>query len=331
MKFLGFVVITIHVAVSQILDTDKKDRGELEGIMITGGSGGETAVEIYIPPLGPFPSFQCQLLPMPASRSRHTQTGLRACGGGYPDEQRSCVAWDNGRWVKTHDLERPRYEASAFDSEDGLILMGSSDYPGNIFAIILDKEPDLEDGLPDSHRPWDLRHGLTLGCSIPEPETNTVVIISAKQGEDTNVVRYGQNGWLADLPSLNENRLSAACEGYVQDDGTKVMLVAGGTGAGNVFLTSTEIRKGDGDAPWVLTNPLPDTVGRALPRMITYNNIVYYTGGKHPNDGYRREIMKWEADTEEWIYEAEMLRGRNGHGVSKVIVDDTILDYCFTK
>ena len=126
--------------------------------MIPGGNGANTDNEIYIPANGPFPSFQCQMFEMPAGRFRHTMEGMQACGGGYDEEQRSCIAWEDGQWTKTHIIERPRYEASSFNSDDGVVLMGSSDYPGSIFAVILET-PVPGDDKPDSRRPWDLKYG----------------------------------------------------------------------------------------------------------------------------------------------------------------------------
>ena len=149
--------------------------------------------------------------------------------------------------------------------------MGSSDYPGNIFAIELDQNPVYGDGNVDSRRPWDLKHGASYSCSIQERDTNIVVVIIEKY-----VTRYGQNGFLADLPELNVGRFALTCGGYYQDDGTKVMLVAGGDDDGSV-----EIRRGDGDAPWVMTTPLPIIKNYNInewAQIATLNNVLYHTG-----------------------------------------------------
>ena len=201
-----------------------------------------------------------------------------ACGGGGDAEQRSCITWENGQWIVTHELNRQRYEHSAFVSEEGLMLMGSSDYPGSIFSIILDKNPVLGDDEPDSHRTYDLKYGMTSACAIQEPETNTVVITGGRGGGQGDiVVRYGQNGFLADLPSLNDARLQHACGSYYLEDHTKVMLVAGGNGDDGQYAgASVEIRVGDGDSPWVRTTPLPSAVEAS--RIATLNNNIYHMG-----------------------------------------------------
>ena len=59
------------------------------------------------------------------------------------------------------------------------------------------------------------------------------------------MTRYGQNRFLVDLPTLNEDRIQNACGSHYVDDGTKVMMTAGGLGAGNVILDSVEIRMGE--------------------------------------------------------------------------------------
>ena len=107
-------------------------------------------------------------------------------------------------------------------------------------------------------------------------DTNTVVVIV-----ETYVTRYGQNGFLAELPELNVGRFAFACGGYYQGDGTKVMLVAGGDADGTV-----EIRRGDGDAPWVMTTPLPVIINYNInewAQIATLNNVLYHTGNTTPS------------------------------------------------
>ena len=62
--------------------------------------------------------------------------------------------------------------------------------------------------------------------------------------------------------------------------------------------------------------------------MILKNQLA---GGKQPQDGYRQEINRWDAEKEEWTLVDNMIRGRNSHAVSTVVIDDSILNYCFSK
>ena len=208
----------------------------MPGIILTGGKNVFEGVEVYIPAVGPFPSFQCQMVPMSHGQFSHTQEGLQACGGGNPIDQVNCETWRDGQWVITHELMRVRFEASSYNSEDGVILMGSSDYPGNIKTVMLEKDAVVGDDVPDTHGSFDLPYGVAAQCAIPEPETNTVVLTGSK------VARFGPAGLLAELPNLNLNRLEHACGRYTARDGSKVMLVAGGWLGGSEVTDTVEIR-----------------------------------------------------------------------------------------
>ena len=50
-------------------------------------------------------------------------------------------------------------------------------------------------------------------CAIPDPVTDTVVVTGGS-GSGT-VVRYGQQGWMADLPSLIFGRSQHACSSFM--------------------------------------------------------------------------------------------------------------------
>ena len=51
-------------------------------------------------------------------------------------------------------------------------------------------------------------------CAIPDPSTDTVVVTGGLDTENT-VVRYGQQGWLEDLPDLVTGRTGHACSSFV--------------------------------------------------------------------------------------------------------------------
>ena len=52
-------------------------------------------------------------------------------------------------------------------------------------------------------------------CAIPDPVTDTVVITGGDWPPLNAVVRYGQQGWLDDLPPLITGRQDHACSSYV--------------------------------------------------------------------------------------------------------------------
>ena len=51
-------------------------------------------------------------------------------------------------------------------------------------------------------------------CAIPDTATDTVVVTGGTQPR-TSVVRYGQQGWLEDLPGLLTGRYLHACSSFV--------------------------------------------------------------------------------------------------------------------
>ena len=56
----------------------------------------------------------------------------------------------------------------------------------------------------------------SAACAIPDPVTDTVVVTGGDYTMKT-VVRYGQQGWLGDLPGLIIGRRFHACSSYMSD------------------------------------------------------------------------------------------------------------------
>ena len=81
----------------------------------------EVIDQIRRPGLGSLPS-------LPDARDGHTLSGGEACGGGASAAtQRSCVAFRDGSWVRSHSLQSPRTHHCAWSSPSGLLLLGGSD------------------------------------------------------------------------------------------------------------------------------------------------------------------------------------------------------------
>ena len=100
----------------------------LSGIIITGGGNSSdtgTSAEVWKNDIL-FPS-SCSTPPLPEYRFGHTQTGLKACGGGGDD--RSCVTLSELGWVKSNDLIQPRRHHCAWDTGSGVILLGGYHSP----------------------------------------------------------------------------------------------------------------------------------------------------------------------------------------------------------
>ena len=64
---------------------------------------------------------------------------------------------------------------------------------------------------------WNIVY-YSYACAIPDPISDTVVVTGGGQGYTgvalTTVVRYGQQGWLGNLPPLITGRVSHACSSF---------------------------------------------------------------------------------------------------------------------
>ena len=91
-------------------------------LLITGGIGTGTSVEVVSPSGVPLP---CSVPPLPDPRNGHTQDGEVACGGGglwYTLS--SCVSLTAFGWIESHHLTWERWGHVSWSSPAGLILMG---------------------------------------------------------------------------------------------------------------------------------------------------------------------------------------------------------------
>ena len=91
----------------------------IPGILMTGGSGAYTSVELFNPTTGQ----SCELPSLPDNRLYHTSAGLEICGGGY-GTWTSCITFSSGEWVASHHLVEERSDHCSWDTEEGTILLG---------------------------------------------------------------------------------------------------------------------------------------------------------------------------------------------------------------
>ena len=90
-----------------------------EGILITGGEGSETSVEVIFSN-----SIVCTLPSLPDNRNRHSQSGLTACGGKDTHARDTCTTFSNGAWTTSHNLDPARKNHVSWNSPSGLMLLG---------------------------------------------------------------------------------------------------------------------------------------------------------------------------------------------------------------
>ena len=93
-------------------------------VLVTGGEG-EGGILDSTELLNMDGTWNCPMPAMPKPRRGHTQTGLVTCGGAN-DGQKSCITFISGdvNWKKTHTLAKGRDGHSAWDSPQGIVLIG---------------------------------------------------------------------------------------------------------------------------------------------------------------------------------------------------------------
>ena len=82
----------------------------------------------------------CSLPDLPfTTKGRHSQTGVTACGVWRDSAAKtSChTLSSSGSWELTHSLDQPRLEHSAWDSPQGIVLIGGK-YSGTTSEILLE-------------------------------------------------------------------------------------------------------------------------------------------------------------------------------------------------
>ena len=97
-------------------------------------------------------TWNCPMPTMPEPRLSHTQTGPVVCGGYH---RKSCITFTRGsvNWKKTHTLaRRGRVHHSAWDSPQGTVLIGGSDFPARTTSEILLENGDTKPGFNLDHR-----------------------------------------------------------------------------------------------------------------------------------------------------------------------------------
>jgi len=145
------------------------------------------------------------------------------------------------------------------------------------------------------------------------------------------VSEYSQEGWVRDLPSLQQGRYNHGCSYFVSDNGTKTLLVTGGSD-GRDSLSSTELLQ-DGSSSWTYTGGLPTR--RYGLRGANINNKVLMTGGQkdYGRTNYA-DILEFSPPTDptnprtgQWKLVANMNRTRRFHAVS-VIDYSKVAQFC---
>ena len=110
-------------------------RANIPGILISGGFGTGTSVEVYSL------NNQCVLPSLPLEMYAHTSDEGTLCGGDFSNNS-TCITFSSGKWVTSHALAEERIKhTSWYNKEEGkIILMGGLRYRGKTTEIITEGE-----------------------------------------------------------------------------------------------------------------------------------------------------------------------------------------------
>ena len=98
----------------------------MPGIILSGGYGAHTSVEVFVPSTG----LSCSLPALPDERYEHTMDSLLICGGIYTSTAATtCLSFTSGQWITSHTLVEKRADHTSWQTEQGLVLMGGEGSP----------------------------------------------------------------------------------------------------------------------------------------------------------------------------------------------------------
>lgn len=253
-------------------------------------------------------------------RDNHSQCNRTVCGGDDFYARDDCVAMgEDGEWTEVGTMMEFRTDHACWDIEGALILFGGS-YQEQSTEVF-----NLDSGLAESS--YTLEYPSRGACVIDDLETGTA-ILSARH----SVSRYDLEGWIEDLPPMQQNRNWHGCASYKTDSGDTVLLVAGGWDTPNYsFVSSVETLR-LGEPAWSFSTPFPRA--QAYIRGLSLDNRVLMVGGGNRVDGSLMsysDIFELELETFRWRKLGDMIQPRLSHAASVIEVTETIFSatlYC---
>jgi len=311
--------MTAKAVLSLVLCVTSYVWGE-EGILISGGTKSPASVEVFTPSSGETCSLPRLLQ---GGRYSHTMDTLQdrvvVCGGGdYAYSYKTChtLESDSGAWTISHDLAQWRALHNSWVQGDNVILLAGwySPYDSEVVGEGVDSFP--------------MEHKTSYACSIPDLSTDSVIITGGYHYKQI-VSRYDTLGFVEDLPSLLDERVSHGCGVYIRGgDGVQVLLVAGGHDNNGNTHDSTEILVGAA-SEWVYSTPLPRKIWSL--KGVTIGGTLYMTGGEAIGDTedtflYLDEVLAWQEDG--WVVAGRMSSPRVDHAATTIALDHPAMEYC---
>jgi len=288
-------------------------------VLITGGYAGgqennatQHSAEIFSPNSPP-----CILPDLPERYYGHTQDSGMICGGRYT--QYTCRKWSpkEGDFPEkpVHYFKPGRYFHVSWTpvSENETFLIGGGSPKTGAQTSTTIVKPGILNGTTG----FKLVYPLNGACSIPDPETDTVVITGGYyySSSQKNTSVYNENGFVEDLGDLNNQRSYHGCTSYIADK-KRIFLVTGGYYAKD----TTEILEGK---KWIVlkSGNLPVAGELYGLSLATINNEVFAFGGLRGSETATAlsSILKFNIDEGKWYKEKyQMSRPRGLFGISVV-------------
>jgi len=192
----------------------------------------------------------------------------------------------------TDDIPYKRDHVS-LATEEGILLMGGYNKRS---VDLLKPDGSIQSSI------FDMKRMIDRGCGI-EDEGTLIITGGGSNGRSDSVAtkivdRYNRQGWVENLPEMNEARTAHGC-GYYHKNGKKVLVVGGGYYGRYQNIYSTETLTLGSDA-WTKAATVPmQSLKRSYGfASVSLNNKVYFIAG----DGKRRaaSALVFEFDGENW-------------------------------
>ena len=191
-------------------------------VLITGGGSrtrdSQYSVEIFLPKS---PSQKCILPNLPIPNYGHTLDGDMICGGYGTTNNMNCRQWNSTAGIfskkPAHNFKPGRMNHMSWSpvSEKVIFLIGA----GYSKTGSYNSSHIIKPGVFEGYRGFELKYSLYAACSIPDPETDTLIITGGNNNSPYDRVTslYNEDGWIEDFGLLNQRRRFHGCASYIAD------------------------------------------------------------------------------------------------------------------
>jgi len=314
-----------------------------EVVIVTGGVGSKYSVsketgsvdkstELYIPETGK----SCFFKDLPNKRYGHTMDTVDntavVCGTGCSGKPSptphhpshcpppNCIQYTpstaGGAWTNYGRTEGGTLQHhSSWVSKEGLVLMGGDKctyIPGRNWCPSHESKSEI---VPAGGRSFRLKQDIRQSCAISFDDF-VIITGGVYWGINKTVSQYNLQGYVKNLPSLNQVRYDHGCGTY-STSGNKVMIVAGGKSDGHAPTSSTETMV-IGDAAWKTVNPMPQSLSQVA--FVSMGPHFLIIGGFNARASAIHEIYTFDGET--WAETGKMKAPRYKAAATSVRSDE---------